>query len=48
MEQYIATITANKKIIPSVQNAIANLDCDTQRTSGPINLSLVDVFSGRK
>lgn len=39
MEQYIATITANKKIMPSMQKAIASRDCDTHRTSGPMNLS---------
>lgn len=27
--------TAVRKMRPSVQKAIASLDCDTQRTSGP-------------
>lgn len=34
-EQKIATTTAVRKIMPSVQNAIASFDCETQRTSGP-------------
>lgn len=34
--------------MPSVQNAIANRDCDTHSTSGPINLLVVDDFSLQK
>lgn len=34
--------------MPSVQNAIANRDCDTHSTSGPIYLSVVDDFSLQK
>lgn len=34
-EQKIATITATRKMIPSVQKAIASLDCETHSTSGP-------------
>ena len=35
IEQNIATITANKKIMPNVQKITANLDCDIHKTSGP-------------
>lgn len=48
IEQNIATMTANKNIIPSVQKAKASLDCETHSTSGPKYADCASDLSAKK